>query len=198
MSYSNFTLELVVSSFNLTINTDRLFFADIPPVAPSGYLQQTLDRELLWSLQVGTEIARREGIIHPIMMELRSDRVAVFSGKDFTVDESVGLNGYCDYIVSLDPSQALIQSPVAIIAEAKKGELDSGMGQCVAGMVGALKFNQQKQKPIETIYGTVTNGSIWRFMKLTGELLEIDFSEYSVPPVDRVLGILKYMIGANT
>jgi hypothetical protein len=192
MSYSDFkTLEDTVNQFDLHLSVSSQAFAIIPPVAPSDRLRQNLEAELDWSIQVGTEIARREGIVHPIFMEVRQRaNVAVFSGREFNVDANQGLNGYCDYIVSLNPLQAIITVPVIIMVEAKKNDLDAGTGQCVAGMVGAWQFNQNRHFSLSWIYGVVTTGTLWRFMRLQQTNLEIDFTEYPIPPVDRVLGIL--------
>jgi hypothetical protein len=84
----------------------------------------------------------------------------------------------------------LITAPIAVIVEAKKGELDGGLGQCIAEMLGAQKFNQQQGNLISTIYGTVTSGSLWRFLKLENQTVSFDLKEYAMPPVDQVLGIL--------
>lgn len=78
-----------------------------------------------------------------------------------------------------------------IIAEAKTGDLDLGMGQCVAAMVAAQAFNTQQQKPISAIYGTVTSGTLWRFLKLEGQNLTVDLTDYPILPIDRLLGILQ-------
>jgi hypothetical protein len=192
LSYSDFkTLEDALNAFDLQLTISSQGFSEIAPVVPSDRLQQTLEAELDWSIQVGTEIARREGIVHPVFMEVRQRaNVAVFSGREFNVDASRGLNGYCDYILSLNPLQAVITVPVAVMVEAKKNDLDLGTGQCVAGMVGAQEFNQIRHRALKRIYGVVTTGTLWRFMRLQENQLEIDFTEYPIPPVDRVLGIL--------
>jgi hypothetical protein len=87
----------------------------------------------------------------------------------------------------------VIQAPVAVIIEAKKGDLTSGMGQCIAEMVAAQKFNQQQGNLITTIHGSVTSGSLWRFLKLEHQTVTFDLKEYAMPPVDQLLGILVYI-----
>jgi hypothetical protein len=74
--------------------------------------------------------------------------------------------------------------------EAKKEDLKGGLGQCVAAMLAAQKFNAAKQISIPIIYGSITTGSIWRFLKLEGQTVTIGLREYSLMPIEQILGIL--------
>ena len=78
-----------------------------------------------------------------------------------------------------------------MIVEAKKVDLNSGLGQCLAEMVAAQQFNQSET---QTIYGCVTTGTAWKFLQLQGMIANIDVTEYSISPVDNVLGTLVWMI----
>jgi len=53
-------------------------------------------------------------------------------------------------------------------------------------MVAAQRFNQQKQQPISTIYGTVSSGKVWRFLKLEAQCVTIDLTDYPLPPVEQM------------
>lgn len=197
MSYSDFkTLEQAVTAFNLTV-VEGGTFLNASPIPPSPYLQQTLEREIPWAIAVGTEIARREGLTHSILMEVREQlnrQISLFAGRDFTVDPTKGLNGYCDYLISQSPTQSIITAPVVVVADAKKGDLDLGLGQCVAGMVGAWEFNAKRDRSISAIYGTITTGSLWKFLRLIETELTLDLTEYSIQSVDTILGILIQMV----
>lgn len=196
MAYSDFSLRKVIQDFQLTTQ-DQAFLAPLTPLAPSPYLAEFLERSLPLAVAIGTEKARSELIISPILLEVRErlDRkISLFSGTDFTVDAALGLNGICDYLISKSPEQIIIQTPVIAIVEAKKGELDSGLGQCTAEMVAAQRFNQQQGHPIDRIYGAVTSGSLWRFLKLEAQTVTFDLSEYALPPVDKILGILVQLV----
>ena len=81
-----------------------------------------------------------------------------------------------------------------MIIEAKKGELNAGWGQCAAEMIAAQKFNQANGQEIPAIYGSVTTGTMWQFLKLTGQVLTIDVTEYPLDPIDQILGIFKWMV----
>ena len=117
-------------------------------------------------------------------------QISLFSGTDFTVDPSVGLNGICDFLISQSQEQLLIEAPAVIIVEAKKEDLNPGLGQCIAELVAAQRFNQENERPITAVYGAVTTGSLWRFLRLSGQTVEIDLADYAVPPIETVLGIL--------
>jgi hypothetical protein len=200
MAYSDFTLRKVKQEFGLTIQERESFLPEIEPIVPSDYLTETLRRNLALALAVGTEKARSELLISPILVEVRerSGRaVSIFSGTDFTVDESLGLNGICDFLMSRSEEQLLIEAPVIAIVEAKKDDLNSGMGQCIAEMIAAQKFNEMSGNSIQDIYGTVTTGSTWRFLKLNAKTVSIDLTDYPISPVDRILGILTFLVQAN-
>jgi hypothetical protein len=61
-------------------------------------------------------------------------------------------------------------------------------------MVAAQRFNESKHKSIPTIYGCVSNGSQWRFLRLRGTMVTIDLSDYPLPPVEQILGFLVWML----
>ncbi|GAB1543222.1 hypothetical protein NUACC21_58960 [Scytonema sp. NUACC21] len=61
-------------------------------------------------------------------------------------------------------------------------------------MVAAQRFNAAKNRPIPIIYGSVSNGTQWRFLKLEDNMVTIDLTDYPLPPVERILGMLVWMI----
>ena len=70
-------------------------------------------------------------------------------------------------------------------------DITGGLGQCVAAMVGAQReFNQREGLAEIVVHGTVTTGSIWRFLKLDGSVVFIDLPEYYFDQIGKVLGIL--------
>jgi hypothetical protein len=196
MPYSSFTLRQVKQDFGIvTIEAGR-FLPPIPGIAPSAYLQEALSEGIPLALATGSEKARSELIISPILVEVRKlldHRVSLFSGEDFTVAPELGLNGTCDFLMSRSTEQMIIEAPAVIVVEAKKGDLKQGLGQCAAEMVAAQKFNAAQQIPIATIYGAISSGNAWRFMQLVNHELSIDLTDYAIPPVDALLGMLVWM-----
>jgi hypothetical protein len=197
MAYSDFkSLEQAVEAFRISVRVQTLFDR-CPPIAPTDFFQTLLERELDWAKAVGTEKARSEALILQTLLEVRelvNQKISVFSGREFNIDASRGLNGFCDFLVSQDPQQLIISAPVLMIAEAKKGDLDLGMGQCVASMVAAQIFNTEHGRSISAVYGTVTSGTLWRFLKLENQDLTVDLTDYAIQPIDRLLGILRGVI----
>jgi hypothetical protein len=119
---------------------------------------------------------RSELIVAPLWFELRellNRKIGLFSGTDFNIDVESGLNGVCDFLLTQSPNQLIIEAPAIVLIEAKKGELNAGWGQCAAEMVAAQKFNLANEQEIATIYGSVTTGTQWQFLKLTGQDLTI-------------------------
>lgn len=200
MSYREFTWSKAKQDFSLkTIEGDR-FFPVLPEVQPSSLLQEMLQRNIPWAIAVGNEKARSEAIINPILLEVQQvleRKISVFSGEEFNVDPKAGLNGICDFLISQSPEQIVVEAPVLVVVEAKKDDLKRGMGQCLAEMVAAQRFNRANQQAIPTIYGSVTTGTAWRFLKLEDSIVTVDLTDYPVPPVEQVLSILVW-IANNT
>lgn len=197
MPYSEFTLAKAKRDFGLTIKEGSRFLPVIAPITPSNYLNEALYEGLPLAIATGSEKARSELIITPILLEVRKilqRQISLFSGEDFTVDPELGLSGVCDFLISRSLEQILIEAPVVVIVEAKKADLKSGLGQCTAEMIAAQKFNQSNNIPITTIYGSVSSGTAWRFLKLEEQTLTIDLNDYTVPPVDLLLGMLVWMV----
>jgi hypothetical protein len=129
----------------------------------------------------------------PVLTEVRrklQGQVSLFSGADFNVDLERGLNGTCDFILTRSSEQFFITKPVVTIVEAKRENIPSGLGQCIATMIAAQQFNAQEGESVNVIYGAVTTGTDWKFLKLIQQTAYIDHSDYFISEVDKILGIL--------
>ena len=197
MAYSNFTLEMVRTAFQLEIAESAGIFSQIESVDPSAHLATTLARNVPLAITINTEKAKSELIIADILVELREQlerRISLFSGIDFSIDDENGLTEVCDFLVSLSPVQSFLEAPVIILVKAKKDDLTVGLGQCVAEMLAAQRFNTEKGNNIPYIYGATTSGTDWRFLKLEGQRLHIDMVIYPIAQCDKILGILSSMV----
>jgi hypothetical protein len=198
MPYSQFTtISKVKEAFGLTVVEGDRFLPDIPLLSPSPVLLNYLQESLPITATSGSEKARSEGIIYPVLLEVRRllDRsISLFSGEEFNVDESVGLNGTCDFLLSRSPEVLEIETPVIVIVEAKKTDLKRGFGQCIAEMVAAQQFNRESDRAITTIYGSVSNGTQWQFLNLIQHTVTIDLTVYPLPPVEPILTWLAWML----
>lgn len=193
MAYEDFTLERVENELGVTVVTIGNLFGTIEAVVPSEWLVQTLERLMPLALRVNSEKARSEFIIAPVLGEVQyqvRSSISLFSGKEFNVDASKGLTGRCDFLMSRKPNSYTISAPVVTIVEAKNEDMVSGLGQCIAEMVASQMFNLKAGKVIPVIFGVVTTGSSWQFLKLEGETASIDSTEHYIDRVDVILGIL--------
>jgi hypothetical protein len=197
MAYSDFkTVGSVKTAFGLTTIEDVQFLPQVAPVVPSAILTAVLAENLPLATASGSEKARSELIISPVLVEVRRQldrKIGLFSGEDFTVDAEAKLSGRCDFLISRSMEQLEIEAPVVVLIEAKQADLKLGLGQCIAEMVAAQRFNQAKEKPLPVIYGCVSSGILWRFLKLEGTVVTIDLTDYAITPVDRILGYLIWM-----
>jgi hypothetical protein len=193
MSYSDFTLEKVKRDFQISTIEATDIFATIPDIEGSQLLKDILQYNIPIAVASNSEKARSEMIISPILLELRrqvNDQINLFSGVEFNVDATKGLNGICDFIITRSQERLIVTSPVIVIVEAKKENIPAGLGQCMAEMIAAKIFNEKAGVHNPVIYGTVTTGSVWQFLKLEGDAIAIDLSEYYLKDVNKILGIL--------
>ncbi len=193
MPYNKFTLQNLIREFNLTLLENVQLFPDVEPARPSDLLLALLEDNVPLATAIDTEKARGELIIFPILLEIKRKmdyQISVFSGKEFIVEPELGLNGNPDFLISKSSEQFFIAAPVMTLVEAKNQNINSGLGQCGAEMVAAQIYNNTNNQSIKSIYGCVTTGSIWRFMRLENQTLYIDKVEILLEPVERLLGIL--------
>ena len=92
-------------------------------------------------------------------------------------------------------SPVVVAPPVLVAFEAKNESIVGGLGQCVVAMVGTQRFNTRLGAPADPIYGCVTTGTAWRFLRLSATTVTLGLREYTIAEVDTLLGILVYMVG---
>ena len=193
MAYSDFDLRKALTDFQLTDQTDLDLFAGVSPVVPGTNLSEWLNEYSRLALGVGSEKARSEYLITPILSEARQAAGRTFNflpGVTFDVDKSRGLSGICDYLVARSTEVYFVRGPLLAVVEGKKDNINDGLGQCVAEMVAIQLFNERENTPLSAVYGCVTTGNLWRFLKLEGTTLFIDKTEYYLSNLPAILGIL--------
>ncbi|MTJ30422.1 hypothetical protein [Aphanizomenon sp. UHCC 0183] len=193
MAYSDFKLSEIIQKFELTLNEVSGLFGDVAEEESSDLLTTILKENVDLAVSINTEKARSEMIISPILLEVRrklNNEISLFSGVDFNVDSQQGLNGFCDFLISLSKEQLFVRAPIITLVESKNENLKSGLAQCIAEMLAAQLFNEQKQNAIKIVYGAVTIGTIWQFLKLEDKTISIDLTEYYIKDVKKILGIL--------
>ena len=196
MAYSKFKLGQVLDDFDITLIEGADLFPNVLPAEPSELLKAVLKRGIPLGEAISTEKARSEFVLAPLLSEVHErmeGRISLFSGVELTVDAARGLNGECDFLLSRSPLQSVLRAPAFAIVEAKNLSLSPGLGQCIAEMIAAQLFNEKAGKPLPCIWGAVTTGLNWRFLKLEGQTVTMDHLERSLNGVAGILGILLYI-----
>jgi hypothetical protein len=196
MAFRDFGFPEVQQAFGLRLAEADLFSA-VPALRLSVEFSERMRADVVLALAINTEKARSEFIIAPVLAELRrmlGGSFGLFSGVEFDVDASRGLNGYCDFILTRSPLQSVLTAPVVAIAEAKNDNLRTGLGQCIAAMVAAREFNAKSAPAVSAVHGVVTTGSAWKFLRLVGAEVTLDVEEYFVAELGRIMGILAHIL----
>jgi hypothetical protein len=197
MSYSDFDLKKVKGELGVHLVESQGAFSRINSVKISPALAEILAENVPLARAINTEKARSEFIIANILVELRKlfhHKISLFSGIEFNVDRDKGLNGYCDFIISASSEQLILSSPIIAVVEAKNENINAGLGQCIAEMVASHIFNAAENNNIKNLYGVVTTGTAWKFLKMDGVDVVIDLDEYSIDNPGKIMGILLAML----
>lgn len=196
MAYSDFTLDQLELRFGLRNRTAALF-AEPAPAAPSPWLLDTL--RVAAELPLRSEKAKSEGIVFPILVELRERNgkfFTIYSGENLPGEETSGLKGECDFMLAKDVQSFSVNYPIFQLVEAKKHDLEAGVGQCAAQLLGAQLFNERRGVRLPFVYGCVTNGNEWLFMRLEDKVLVVDNRRYFFNELSLLLGVFQEILSA--
>ncbi len=194
MTYSDFTLELVEKVLGVRVQQMDLFLS-LPALPAPTWLQEVLARGR--QLALISEKARSEFIVAPILLasrELSQNAVAIYSGQRLDVQPEQGLTGECDFILAATEPVPLLRAPIVTIVEAKKNDVEGGLGQCAAQMVGARLLNQKEGQAEAIVFGCVTTGEAWQFLRLRETELAIDKDRYYIDNVGAILAVFQAII----
>jgi hypothetical protein len=196
MAYKDFKLIDLERNFGISSDFKYLFQkSEVKQIEPSFLLKSNLeDAELV---PLTTEKALSERVIAPVLAEVKRNnrtKIQLFSGEIINANSKEGLNGEIDFIFTRRPNVPEPQAPIISVTEAKIGKLDKAIPQAAAQMIGARIFNQKNEEPISIIYGTITDGNTWRFMKLEDQIIWIDHAKYSLAEMPILLGIFQEIV----
>lgn len=195
MAYSDYTLQKIEKDFGIKNRRKRLFIEIEHDITPTKELLESIEetKELL----IRSEKAKSEWIVVPILRFLRNKNnkfFTIYSGDNLNADIDSGLNGECDFILAKDTGSFEVNVPIIQLVEAKRNDTEIGIPQCAAQMIGARVFNQQRGQEIPVIYGCVTTGDDWIFLKLEGDTIYIDSQKYYLSYVKDILGVFQEII----
>ncbi len=196
-SYSKFTYN-DLNELGLEVNVVDLFEGQtIAPMPPSDWLKETL--AMVANYPLGTEKAKSEFIIAPIINEIHRKNpnlFAIYSGYNFNVDAERGLQGFCDFLLAKLPLKMIPSAPIIAVVEAKLNDaMIAAVPQCAAEMYAARLWNEKRNEPIQVIYGIITNGDNWSFLRYKkGMIIEADTKVYPIANLAHVLGVLQHIV----
>lgn len=194
MAYSDFTFKDLKVKFGISNKVTSLF-SNIKPLKISAALAE--DLHLASMLPVRSEKAKSELIIMPILIELMKQNekfFTIYSGDTLVADKSNGLSGECDFILAKNTGSFDINTPLITIVEAKKNDVEIGIPQCAAQMLGARVYNADYGNDLAEIYGCVTTADDWIFLKLEGDTLLVDNQKYYLGQIEELLGVFQVII----
>jgi hypothetical protein len=192
--YSSYSLKSVKKQFGLK-SVKQTLFEDLQPVQASPWLVGTLEKTM--KMAVVSEKSRSEWLVSPIMIEIKDKNATVMnilSGENLDVDKERSLTGECDFLFVRDPDTITVESPIFCLVEAEKNDLMGGLGQCVAQMLGARILNQQDGIEFPAIYGCVTTGTDWQFLKLENQTITLEPNLKYIIELNNILGIFQRII----
>ncbi len=194
MAYSQFTYKRV--HVELGIQEDNaLLFPNAITIPPTAWLIETLKK--VQTVALFSEKSRSEGIVFPILTEVRErnqQKIALYSGAIINADTEKGLNGECDFILSKGKQRFSVDSPLFCMIEAEDNDIEKNIPQCIAQMEGARIFNQNEGNAIDTIFGCVTTGTEWQFLKLENHVCWIDTERFYIKQPEQLLGIFQAIV----
>jgi hypothetical protein len=168
-------------------------FPELIPVQPSSWLQESIALATETTTAYFSEKSRSEALVFPILMELKKifeNKFSLYSGAFLDADKERGLNGECDFVLSKGAQSYAITIPFFCVIEAKDNDIKLGIPQCIAQLVGARILNEQEGIELPCLYGAVTTGTEWQFMKLEGQTVIFDTHRYYIANMDELLGAL--------
>jgi hypothetical protein len=194
MAFSDFTLESVARNLGITTQQGNLF-PGVVPLSVTPWLRDTLAKGT--QLDLISEKSRSEFIVVPILItsrELANGQLAIYSGQRLDVDSTSGLVGECDFILGLGPPVPPLRAPIATVVEAKKNDIEAGLGQCIAQMVAARRFNEASGREVTPVFGCVTTGEVWQFLRLKDTVALIDARRLYLDDVGKILAVIQAIV----
>jgi hypothetical protein len=196
MAYKKYNNKKIKEVLHLKVRKINIFKGIVvPPIQISQRL--ALNLEAAKVLNLTTEKAVCEHLVSPVLTEVRLNNenvVDFYSGEQLNVDASKDLNGEIDFLFSRASESLGFDAPILCITEAKIGLIDRGIPQAAAQMYAVRLFNEKEGKHLKTVYGAVTDGKTWRFLKLEDDILYTDLEILYLDNLPLLLGTLQWII----
>jgi hypothetical protein len=192
MAFSNYkTIGEVLKEFQVTY-TEANFMAEAE-FNISDYFREDLATVMREGVVDNSEFAICENLIYPVLKEVwkrYSSQFTLWSHHSLNYDEK--LSGFPEYILAKRSplGKVVFDKPYFILVEAKQDNFEGGWAQCLAEMIAAQRLNGE---PPITIFGIVSNGSIWQFGKLETDVFTRNIAPYTIYELDKLFAAVNYV-----
>ncbi len=187
-------LQIVTQQFGLQVVEQRSPLLS-PKPAPIGRLLDRLEGGIDLIYPNTNEKTRAEVVVAPILLHLAfTYQLSLYCGEGFNIDLEAGLSGTVDHLFSrANPGRSTIQPAITTVIETKSNRYDT-VSHCLVQMVSFQHWNAST----DIVYGVVTTGLMWRFLKLEGTTVTIDLTDYPLFPIHELLSILAPMVSQKS
>ena len=189
MAFSDFkTISDVQEKFKIKYENDNIFFVE--DREPSEQFISEFEFSKKYIDVFESEGSRCEIVIFPILKEVYKDyaeNYGLWVRKSIKYDDI--LNGTPDYLIATRSELGLtvLGSPMVMLVEARKNDFELGWGQCLAELVAAQRINGDPDFPV---YGIVTDGILWQFGRLAGDVYTRNSANYSLDNLPILFGAM--------
>ena len=185
------TIGAVLKEFQITY-TESNFIVETK-FEISDYFREDLEIVIQDNVVNNSEFAICEYLIVPILKEvwkLYRSQFILWSHQTLNCDAN--LNGIPEYVLAKKSplGKLVFDRPYFVLIEAKQDNFDAGWAQCMAEMIAAQRLNEN---PNQEVFGIVSNGGIWQFGKLKGNIFTQNKTFYTIQELDKLFGAINYV-----
>ena len=192
MAFSNYkSISSVIKKFQIKYVQSN-FMLEVEFPAKESF-QEELDLLFTDGVIDNSEDAICENLIYPVLKEVWKpyrSKLTLWSHEALTYDED--LSGIPDYTVTQRNSLSTIvfDKPYFLIVEAKQDKFEEGWSQCLAEMIAVQRINDDF---VNDVFGIVSNGKIWQFGKLVGDVFTRNKNLYMIQDLDKLFAAVNYI-----
>jgi hypothetical protein len=192
MAFSNYkSISSVIKKFQIKYVQSN-FMLEVEFPAKESF-QEELDLLFTDGVIDNSEDAICENLIYPVLKEVWKpyrSKLTLWSHEALAYDED--LSGIPDYTVTQRNSLSTIvfDKPYFLMVEAKQDKFEEGWGQCLAEMIAIQRINDDF---VSDVFGIVSNGKIWQFGKLVGDVFTRNKNLYMIQDLDKLFAAVNYI-----
>ena len=185
------TVDAVVKEFQITYTKSNFIVETKFPI--SDYFREDLEMVMQDGAADCSEYAICENLIYPVLKEVWKQyrqKFIIWSHKSLNYDEN--LSGFPEYILAKKSplGNIVFDKPYFLLVEAKLDNFEAGWAQCMVEMIAAQKLNE---KPEQEVFGIASNGGVWQFAKLKGNIFTRNQIFYTIQDLDKLFAAIDYV-----